>query len=144
MPTSWPSAYNSGSVRPSPLSRSPAGSSAARRMIRSSAPRSMRGPEGSDPVTRVLRRLPHRRRCGARERGAGGRRKRGRLLTALLGHLQERRDQIERHRDDDAPRVVLRRDLHQRLQVPQLQRRRLRPPPPAPPAPPPPAAPPPP
>src|SRR6266567_2297830 len=118
MPTSWPSATSSSFVNPSPMSRSPAWSSAARRMIRSSASRLISSPG-------MLALDPRLVEGGGQglagdlfgEGGAGC----GRGLRRLL---EESFEQFDREREDRG-RIVLGSDLGDGLQEPQLDRRGL-------------------
>src|SRR5579859_5258871 len=114
MPTSAPSCTTSSLVSPSPISRSPVCSSAARWMIRSRASRLMSSPAISAPRLLLTARRGQRLAGGAGRQGGDGRGGR-----SPGDGFEESLEQVDRDREDRG-RVLFGRDLRHRLEVAQL------------------------
>src|SRR6476659_9407822 len=132
MPTSLPKARTSSGVRLSPMSRSEVCSSAARWMIRSSAARSIRAGMLSAMLFRGRRprrggepELRHQSRELAGRQGLAGRLVAGRGGGTRGGGLDEGPEELDRDGEDGGG-VVLGGDLGDRLEIPELDRARLR------------------
>ena len=82
-----------------------------------------------EPLHQVAEFMGRHRPVGRRQRGRGRRQCGSRLVVPHarrpVGHVHERADQVDRQREDGR-RVVLGRDLGDRLQVAELDARRLR------------------
>src|SRR5215210_7911108 len=131
MPTSRPSAISSCEVSPSPTSCSVVWSSAARWMIRSSAARSMRA--GRPSLMLLLLRGPSGLQAKLGHQGGdlgcgqGSARRLGSGFGLGCGggsRRQKRPEELDGYRENGGG-VVLRCDLGDRLQIPELKRRRL-------------------